>query len=66
MYMPNDPEIPLLGRETHMRKGMGKQLKYLLIGKWLLQWYYNHSLKIWQQTKRKLLEHLSAGTLLNT
>lgn len=59
MYTPNDPAIPILGREIHMREEMGKQLKYLLIGKWLLQWYYNYSLKIWQQTKRKLLEHLS-------
>lgn len=59
MYTPNDPATPILGREIHMREEMGKRLKYLLIGKWLLQWYYNCSLKIWQQTKRKLLEHLS-------
>lgn len=59
MYTPNDAAIPILGREIHMRKEMGKELKYLLIGKWLLQLYYNYPLKIWQQTKRKLLEHLS-------
>lgn len=40
MYIPNDPAIPLLGRETHMRKEMGKQPKCLLIEKWLLKWCY--------------------------